>query len=216
MTTTSTERGKALRLLRINSSARFEDSASRALTDDVIGALEARYGEIEVTERDLAGGIPFVNEDWVGANAAAAETRSDWQREMLAYSDELVAELQTADAIVIGVPVYNFSIPATLKAWIDMVARAGLTFRYTKDGPQGLLEDKKVYLAIASGGVPVDSPADFATPYLRHILKFIGISDVEVFAADQINRRGEEAIEDARLKIANSVHAAPSLQVVAA
>lgn len=216
MTTKSMERGKALRLLRINSSARFEDSSSRALTDDVIGALEARYGEIEVTERDLAGGIRFVDENWVGANATATETRSDGQRETLAYSDELVAELQAADAIVIGVPVYNFSIPATLKAWIDMVARAGLTFRYTKDGPQGLLKDKKVYLAIASGGVPVDSPADFATPYLRHILKFIGISDVEVFAADQINRRGEEAIEDARLKIANAVHTAPSLQVVAA
>jgi len=214
MATTTAE--GALRILRINSSARFEESTSRALTDNVMGALEARYGTLDITDRDLADGVPFVDEAWIDANFTAAEARSEEQQRKLAYSNELVTELQTADVIVIGVPVYNFSIPATLKAWVDMVARAGVTFRYTEDGPQGLLADKKVYLTIASGGVPVDSPADFATPYLRHILNFIGISDVEVFAADQINCRGEDAIENARVNIADSVHTTASLRGIAA
>lgn len=216
MAKTTTEGSGTLRILRINSSARFEESTSRALADNVIGALEARYGTIDITDRDLTDGVPFVDESWIVANFTAAEARSEEQQKKLAYSNELVAELQTADIIVIGVPIYNFSIAATLKAWIDMVARAGLTFRYTEDGPQGLLEDKKAYLTMASGGVPVDSPADFATPYLRHVLNFIGISDVEVFAADQINHRGGDAIESARVNIADSVHTTPSLRAVAA
>lgn len=216
MTTTTTERGGALRVLRINSSARFEESTSRALTDNVIGALEARYGTVDLTDRDLADGVPFVDEAWIGANFTAAEARSEEQQKKLAYSDELVAELQRADVVVIGVPIYNFSIPATLKAWIDMIARVGLTFRYTKDGPLGLLENKKVYLTITSGGVPIDSATDFATPYLRHVLQFIGIRDVVVVAADQISRRGEDAIESARVTISDLVHTTPSLRAAAA
>ena len=216
MATTPTEREATLRILRVNSSARFEDSATRVLTGEVIDALAARYGKIEVTERDLADGMPFVDEAWISSNFTAVEERSEEQREKLAYSDKLVAELENADVIIIGVPIYNFSIPATLKAWIDMFARAGLTFRYTENGPQGLLENKKTYLAIASGGVPIDSPADFATPYLRHTLKFIGITDVEIFGADQLNRRGSESLESARLDIGDSVRTTPLLQVVAA
>lgn len=213
MATTTSDRAAVLRILRVNSSARFEESATRALADHLVAALEARYRKVAIVDRDLANGMPFVDEGWVDANFTAAATRDEEQRQKLANSDELVAELQVADVIVIGVPVYNFSIPATLKAWIDMVARAGLTFRYTEDGPLGLLEKKKVYLAIASGGVPIDSPADFATPYLRHVLRFIGMSDVDVFAADQISRLGEKAIESARLKIADAIHAGPTLRV---
>lgn len=216
MTTTTAECGGALRVLRINSSARFEESTSRALTDNVIGALEARYGTVDLTDRDLADGVPFVDEAWIGANFTAAEARNEEQQKKLAYSDELVAELQRADVVVIGVPIYNFSIPATLKAWIDMITRVGLTFRYTKDGPLGLLENKKAYLTITSGGVAIDSATDFATPYLRHVLQFIGIGDVVVVAADQISRRGEDAIESARVTISDLVHTTPSLRAVAA
>ena len=103
-------------------------------------------------------------------------------------------------------------VPAALKAWVDMVARARLTFRYTENGPQGLLEGKKAYVIIASGGVPVDSAVDFATPYLRHALGFIGITDIDVIAADQLTGRAEESIDAARVRIAELVHTAPRLQ----
>ena len=95
------------------------------------------------------------------------------------------------------------------KAWVDMIARARLTFRYTESGPVGLLEGKKAYVVIASGGVPVDSPVDFATPYLRHALGFVGITDVDIIAADRINIRGDEALDEARVRIADLIHMNP-------
>ena len=119
----------------------------------------------------------------------------------LAESDTLVAELEAADVLVIGTPIYNFAIPAALKAWFDQVARPRVTFRYTEDGSVGLLGGKKAYIVVASGGVPVGSPVDFATPYIRHMLGFLGISDVEIVAADSLLSRGDEAIEAARTDI---------------
>ena len=117
--------------------------------------------------------------------------------------------MRRTDVIVIGAPVYNFSIPASLKAWIDMIARARLTFRYTDSGPEGLLKGKKAYVVVATGGVPVGSPVDFATPYLRHALAFVGITDVEVIAADRLNSQREESMDAARARIAELVHLAP-------
>jgi FMN-dependent NADH-azoreductase len=105
---------------------------------------------------------------------------------VLALSDSLVAELQAADTVLITLPIWNFGIPSTLKAWIDQVARAGVTFRYTPDGPVGLLEGKRAILAVASGGTEVGSAIDFATDYLRHVLGFIGIHEVEIVAADRL------------------------------
>jgi FMN-dependent NADH-azoreductase len=116
-----------------------------------------------------------------------------------------VDELKAAEVIVIGMPVYNFGIPAALKVWVDMVARARLTFRYTENGPEGLLKGKKVYLVVASGGVAVDSDVDFATPYMRHVLRFLGIDDIEVVTATQQNIRGDESISDAHAQIADLV-----------
>ncbi len=124
-------------------------------------------------------------------------------------SDSLVAELKDADVLVIGVPIYNFNVPASLKAWIDMIARARLTFRYTENGPEGLLQGKKAYLVVATGGVPVGSPVDFATPYLKHALGFIGITDVEIIAADRLNSQADEAMDSARARIAELIHLAP-------
>jgi FMN-dependent NADH-azoreductase len=133
----------------------------------------------------------LLTEGWVGANFTDDADRSDEQKALLASSDELIAELEAANTIVIGVPVYNFAIPAALKAWVDLIARARRTFRYTEAGPEGLLTDKKAYLVVASGGVPVGSDYDFATGYLRHVLGFVGITDVTIIAADQQMMDGE-------------------------
>jgi FMN-dependent NADH-azoreductase len=201
-----------LKVLEIAASGRNDGSVSRRLSADLIAALEDRHGRIELTRRDLGKGLPFVDEAWINANFTPAEERNAEQRTALAESDALVAELKGADVLVIGTPIYNFGVPAALKAWVDMVARARLTFRYTENGPKGLLEGKKAYVIVASGGVPVDSAVDFATPYLRHALSFIGITDVDVIAADRLNSRQEESIDAARVRIAELIHTAPRLQ----
>lgn len=198
-----------LKVLEVSASARRSGSASRELTRDLINALDGRYGNVRTVRRDLSDGIPFVDEAWIEANFTPEEARSDKHRDVLVFSDSLVAELQAADIIVIGMPLYNFSVPASLKAWIDMVARARLTFRYTENGPEGLLKGKKAYLVVATGGVPVGSPVDFATPYLKHALGFIGIDDVEVIAADRLNSQAEESMDAARASIANLIHLSP-------
>ena len=202
--------GKSLKVLRIDASGRRGGSTSRGLADDLVAALEARYGDVDVTRRDLAEALPHVDQDWIEANFTAEDERDRAQRDKLALSDQLVNELRAADALVIGVPIYNFGIPAALKAWIDMICRARLTFRYTENGPEGLLQGKKAYLIVASGGVGVDSAVDFATPYMRHALVFVGIGDFEVIAADQLNKRGDEVISEARDSIADIVHTTPS------
>jgi FMN-dependent NADH-azoreductase len=207
-----TTRNKPLRVLEVAASGRNDGSVSRMLSADLIGALEERHGTVDLTRRDLNKGLPFVDDAWINANFTAPEERSAEQRAVLAESDALVAELKAADVLVIGSPIYNFGVPAALKAWVDMVARARLTFRYTETGPKGLLEGKKAYVVIASGGVPVDSPVDFATPYLRHALAFIGITDVEVIAAEQLNSKAEESIDAARVRIAELIHTAPRLE----
>jgi len=198
-----------MKILTINSSARGQGSVSKQLVDELVTALEDREGRAQVTHRDLSAGLPFVHEEWVAANYTPTEDRTDAQRKTLALSDSLVAEIQDAEVLVIGVPVYNFSIPATLKTWVDLVARARLTFRYTEHGPEGLVKGKKAYLAVATGGVMVDSAVDFATPYLRHVLGFIGITDVEVVAAERINNDAAAAMDAARAKIAELVYLAP-------
>lgn len=190
-------------VLIVNSSARNEGSVSRELVQELVANLEASRGPLSVTHRDLAKGIDFVSQAWIAANFTDDADRNENQRRELANSDLLVQEVMDAQILILGVPVYNFGIPAALKAWIDMVARARKTFRYTSNGPEGLLTGKKAYLVVATGGVPVDSPVDFATPYLRHALKFIGITDVEVISAEQINSRGVAATEGAREQISN-------------
>ena len=199
----------ALKILEVQASARGTGSISRELTADLIAALEERHGSVDVTQRDLAKGLPFVDEAWVGANFTPDEDRTSTHRQILSRSDDLVAELQDADVIVIGSPIYNFSVPAVLKAWVDMIARARLTFRYTENGVEGLLEGKKAYVVVPSGGVPVGSPVDFATPYLRHALAFVGITDVEFIGAQGADRGNDEAMDAARARIAELVHLAP-------
>ena len=193
-------------VLEITASAREEGSMSRLLARDLLKALEDRHGDIAMTRRNVADGLPFVDADWVVATNTPEEDRSDAQRRTLAFSDELVQELMAADILVIAAPIYNFSIPATLKAWIDLIARVRLTFRYTENGPVGLLEGKKAYVLTPSGGVPVGSPVDFATPYLRHALGFVGITDVHIVGAQGADRGNDQALDDARARIAELVH----------
>lgn len=198
-----------LNILEISAGARSEGSISRLLTADLVAALDTRYGDTAVVRRDVAAGLPFIDETWVAANFTPEEERTAQHRQTLAESDELVAELLAADVLVIGAPIYNFSVPATLKAWIDMIARARLTFEYTQNGPRGLLKDKKAYVVVPSGGVPVGSPMDFATPYLRHALSFVGITDVEFIGAQGADRGNDDALDNARARIAELIHLAP-------
>lgn len=191
----------ALRVLRVDSSGRAHGSVTRQLADLLIQGLAQRQ-PVEVTTRDVAQGIPFVDEAWIGANFTDPAQRDAAKLAALAGSDALVAEVMGADVLVIGVPVYNFGVPAALKAWIDMVARARLTFRYTEHGPEGLLKGKKAYLVVASGGVPVGGAIDFATPWLKHVLGFLGIVDVEVIAAERQMVQGETARAHAEARIA--------------
>jgi FMN-dependent NADH-azoreductase len=190
-----------LRVLRVDASARIEGSVTRQLADQLIDGLAARVDDLAVTRRDVAQGLPFVDTDWVAANLTDPDARSTEQREKLAGSDTLVAELKNADVWVIATPIYNFGVPASLKAWVDQIARARLTFRYTEQGPQGLLEGKKVYILTATGGTEVGSAIDFATPWLKFVLGFLGVTDVEVIAADRGMLRGDAARQHATARV---------------
>ncbi len=192
---------RSIKILRIDSSARRNGSETRALNDALISRIEAT-ADTTVIHRDLAADAPgFVNEAWVGANFTDPDARSDAQAAELAGSDALVAELEAADVIVIGAPIYNFNLPAVLKAWIDKVVRARVTFRYGENGPEGLLKDKKAYVVMASGGVIMGSAMDFASPYIRYILGFVGIHDVEFISAAEVKdnpRRLDAALAGAQ------------------
>lgn len=163
-------------ILRVDSSMRTEGSVSRNLTDQLIDKLST--DDTQVTVRDLAKGIPLVDEAWIGANFTDPAERNAEQKAALAKSDELVNELHSADTIVIAAPVYNFHVPAALKAWIDMVARARETFRYTESGPEGLVTGKKVYVVMTSGGTVLGAENDFVSGWLKYILAFMGMTDV--------------------------------------
>ncbi|MDY7097765.1 MAG: NAD(P)H-dependent oxidoreductase [Pseudomonadota bacterium] len=182
-------------VLYITASIRSSDSTSRAIGQALVDRLSETHGAT-VTRRDLAAeDLPFVSEDRFAANLTPAADRTPEQSALAEISDTLIAELQAADTIVIASPIYNFGAPASLKAWADLVARAGTTFKYTENGPVGLLEGKKAYIAIASGGTAVGSEIDFMSNWLTFFLGFLGISDVEVIAADGImGADGEQKI----------------------
>ncbi|GGH37111.1 FMN-dependent NADH-azoreductase [Cribrihabitans marinus] len=180
-------------VLHIDASARRQGSVTRSLSQRIV----TRLAPDRIIRRDLTTALPQITGDWIAANQTPADQRSADQRAELAQSDALLAELQASDTVVIGLPVYNFSVPAALKAWIDLVARAGISFRYTEQGPVGLLTGKRAILAVASGGTQVGSEIDFATTYMRHILGFVGITDVQIVAADRMALDPEAALSSA-------------------
>jgi FMN-dependent NADH-azoreductase len=175
-----------IRILHIESSARSGAvSYSRRFAAALVERLAAAAGPggADVTVRDLAAApLPHVDDAFVAATFVPADERTPAQRRVLAESERLIDELDAADVVVIGAPMYNYSIPSTLKAWIDHVVRARRTFRHTPDGPVGLLRDRPVYVVTASGGVYADGPGtavDFLSPYVRAVLGKIGLSSIE-------------------------------------
>lgn len=186
-----------MNILRIDSSATIEGSHSRGLIDRLLQSFEP---DGRVISRDLADPIPQIDAAWITANTTPEEERTDAHGRTLSLSDTLVEELEAADLIVIGLPVYNFGVPASLKAWIDQVCRARRTFRYSPDGPVGLLEGKRAIVVYVAGGTAMGSDIDFASGYLRHVLDFIGIKDVTIVDAD-CHMADAEAIPRAEAQI---------------
>jgi FMN-dependent NADH-azoreductase len=198
-----------MNLLLVTSSLFGAASQSRQIADEFVAAWRGSHPGTQVVERDLtAAAIPHLSQDTLAALGTPAEKRSAAQQDMAAFADTLIAEVEVADVIVLTAPMYNFTIPSTLKAWIDHVARAGRTFRYTASGPKGLLKGKKVFIVTGRGGLYTgDSPArvlDFQEPYLRGMLGFLGLTDVTFIhveglavsaeAADQGRARARQAI----------------------
>ena len=179
-------------ILHISASIQGDASVSRALGTKLVEGLAAKTNA-SVTTRDLsANDLPFVSADRFAANGTPDAERTPEQAALAAIADALIAELQAADTIVMSVPIYNFGVPASVKAWADLVARAGTTFKYTENGPVGMLDAMTAYLAVASGGTPVGSDFDHMTPWLKFFLGFLGIKDVQLVAADGIMGAGGE------------------------
>jgi FMN-dependent NADH-azoreductase len=179
-----------MQILQIISSARGAESYSTKLSQGIIDKLLAAQPGSTVVVRDLAKApFPHLEEAHLQAYFTPAEGRSPEQQEAVRHSDEAIAQVMAADVLVIGVPFYNFTIASSLKSWLDHLTRAGITFRYTPTGPEGLITGKKVYLALASGGIYSEGPMqpyDFATPYLRWMLGFLGLTDVTVARAEGV------------------------------
>ncbi len=197
-----------MNILQINGSARSEGANSTRLANDIVARLQAANPGAALVLRDLARDpAPVVDEAALGALFTPAEQRTPEQAARVAQSDALIAEVQAADAIVLGVPMYNFSISAQLKNWIDAIARAGVTFRYTENGPEGLLKGKTVYVAFARGGRYRDTPADTQKPFLQTVFGFLGMTDVRFIYAEGLNM-GEEAAQQGFAEAAVDIEAA--------
>jgi len=175
-------------VLIIESSARQQGSFSRQLTRQFMAQWKTLHPDDSVSVRDLAvNPVPHLDADLLGGWMKPQAQRSVAEQASLKRSNELTDELLAADVLVLAAPMYNFAIPSTLKAWLDHVLRAGVTFKYTDTGPQGLLAEKKAYVLTARGGLYAGSTLDHQEPYLRQVLAFIGIHDVTFIHAEGLN-----------------------------
>ena len=193
-------------LLKINASLFSANGQSSQLTERFAAAWQASHPGSRVVERDLAANpVPHLDGARFMAFLAKPEERSAEQQAVVDFSDALIAELRAADAVVIGLPMYNFGIPSQLKAYFDHIARAGVTFRYTANGPEGLVRGKRVIVAATYGGRhPVESGRNFVEPYLRQVFGFLGIDAVEFVSAEALNVSPEQrtqALENAQAAI---------------
>jgi len=183
-----------MKILQINASARSAGANSTRLADSISARLKAQNPGAVVELRDLASKPhPVLDEAALGALFTPAAQRTPEQAARVALDDALIAQVQSADFIVLGVPMYNFGVPVQLKTWIDAIAKAGSTFRYTENGPEGLIKGKKVYVALARGGLYRDTPADSQVPYLKGVLGFLGMTDVEFIYAEGLAMGAESA-----------------------
>jgi len=186
-----------MNILQINASVRRQDANSTRVANSIVVRLQAANPGAQLALRDLgATPHPALDEAALGALFTPAEQRSPEQAARVAQDDALIAEIQAHDTIVLGVPMYNFGIPVQLKSWLDAIARSGVTFRYTANGPEGLLKGKKVYVALARGGLYRDTANDSQVPYLKTILSFLGLTDVHFIYAEGL-AMGPEAVEKA-------------------
>jgi FMN-dependent NADH-azoreductase len=184
-------------LLQINASINKGQGQSSLLADQFVAAFRQRFPEAKIVLRDVAAAepVPHLNAERFGAFITKSEERSDEQHAVVAYSDALIEELKQADVIVLGLPMYNFGVPSQLKAYFDHIARAGVTFKYTEQGPVGQLTGKKVYVFAARGGLYAGTPLDTQTNYVRDFLRFLGMTDVEFVYAEglAISKESREA-----------------------
>lgn len=182
-----------MKILQVNSSARGDESQSTRLANRIVERLVEAAPDAAVTTRDLAAQPhPVLDEATLGALFTPGAQRTLEQARRVALDDELIAQVRAADVVVLGVPMYNFGVPVQLKNWIDAISRVGVTFRYTANGPEGLLKGKTVYVALARGGVYRNTPADTQVPYLRTVLGFLGMTDLRFVYAEGLNM-GEDA-----------------------
>lgn len=176
------------RILRLDTSLFSEQGSSSRLNQALIEKLTQVHGELEIVHRDLARDpLPHFSAEVIDALTARSEARSAEQVRLARLADDLVEELRAADIILVGAPMYNFGIPSTLKAWIDFVARAGVTFRYTERGPEGLVKGKTVYVVTTRGGVHRDRQTDSEVPHLHTYFRFLGITDIRTLYAEGLN-----------------------------
>lgn len=183
-----------MNILQINASARREAANSTRVANSITARLQAAKPAASLTVRDLAvTPHPVLDEAALGALFTPADQRTADQAARVALDDALIAELQAADVIVLGVPMYNFGVPVQLKNWIDAIARNGVTFRYTEKGPEGLLKGKTAYVALARGGSYRGTDADSQVPYLKTVLGFLGLTDVHFIYAEGLNMGAEAA-----------------------
>src|SRR6266550_8800155 len=179
---------RVMNILQINSSARRDASHSTRLASRVVERLRETTPESTLTVRDLNNAPhPVLDEAALGALFTPASQRMPEQAARVALDDALIAEIQAADVVVLGVPMYNFGVPASLKNWIDAIARVGVTFRYTEKGPEGMLKGKKAYVALTRGGKYRNTPADTQVPYLKTVFTFLGLSDVHFVYAEGLS-----------------------------
>ncbi|HRP98089.1 MAG TPA: NAD(P)H-dependent oxidoreductase [Rhodocyclaceae bacterium] len=186
-----------MNILQINASARREGAQSTRLAELVVARLRTEHPQARLVVRDLAvTPHPVLDEAALQALFTPVEARTPAQAARVALDDALIAEVQAADVLVLGVPMYNFAISAQLKNWLDAIARAKVTFRYTENGPEGLLKGKTVYVALARGGRYRGTEADSQVPYLKTILGFLGMTDVRFIYAEGL-AMGPEAAQQA-------------------
>ncbi|KVE43258.1 FMN-dependent NADH-azoreductase [Burkholderia sp. BDU5] len=172
-------------ILQINSAARSQGAQSTMLADELTAKLQQSHPGATVKVRSLlADALPHLDDAVLGAFFTPADQRTAEQNAIVAKSDALIDELRSADVIVIGAPMYNFGVSSQLKTYFDWIARAGVTFRYTAEGPEGLIKGKKVYVVSARGGKHVGMPTDSQTPFLQTFLAFIGMTDVTFIYAE--------------------------------
>ncbi|MEE4246855.1 MAG: NAD(P)H-dependent oxidoreductase [Kangiellaceae bacterium] len=194
--------------LYIESSIFADNGVSSQLANELISQLEANGG-VNLTKRSFASDpIKHLDGELIGAIMTDSAERSDEQAAIVAEADAYIKEVQDADTIILGVPMYNFSVPSQLKAWFDHIARAGVTFQYTENGPKGLLSNKKVYVLATRGGFYKDTPMDSQTPFVTTFMNFLGLDDVEFIYAEGLNvneESKEKALTSAKQQIQQAV-----------